>query len=210
MKAFGKGIRFGTMLQLAIGPMCLLTFQTAAWQGFSRGLVVVAGILLADILYLGLAGLGVARLFGTAKARRNSRWFAAAVLVIFGAHMALGSLGRGFLPEPAWFSTGATRGLLITCFLLTASNPLTIVFFSGVLTGQLADDQPGFRELVLFSAGTLTATVLFLTGVAALGTVSSRFLSEGIINLLQGLVGLYILAMGLSMVLKKESGQTAG
>ena len=34
MKRYFEGLRFGMLLQLAIGPMCLMVFNTAKNQGF--------------------------------------------------------------------------------------------------------------------------------------------------------------------------------
>ncbi|NCU33022.1 MAG: lysine transporter LysE, partial [Candidatus Moranbacteria bacterium] len=61
-KTLLKGINFGVILQLAIGPLCLMTFNTSMTNGFWPGMVVVGAIALVDILYMLLAGVGVAKL----------------------------------------------------------------------------------------------------------------------------------------------------
>ncbi|MBE0601599.1 MAG: LysE family transporter, partial [Firmicutes bacterium] len=57
-----KGLRFGMALQLAVGPLCFLTFQTAAERGFAAGLLVALAVTLADALFVALSGLGAAAL----------------------------------------------------------------------------------------------------------------------------------------------------
>ena len=55
-----KGFKFGMLLQLAIGPMCLMVFNTSATYGFLVGLSLVLAISLIDGLYITLSGLGIA------------------------------------------------------------------------------------------------------------------------------------------------------
>lgn len=48
MKWYLDGLKFGMLLQLAIGPMCLLVFNTAKNMGFINALSLVSAIALID------------------------------------------------------------------------------------------------------------------------------------------------------------------
>lgn len=39
-----RGFKFGMILQLAVGPMCLMVFNTSATYGFLMGLSLVLAI----------------------------------------------------------------------------------------------------------------------------------------------------------------------
>lgn len=57
-----KGLKFGMLLQLAIGPMCLLVFHTAQENGFTLGFILVLAIALVDAFYIALACFGIGRI----------------------------------------------------------------------------------------------------------------------------------------------------
>jgi len=65
----GKGFRFGMLLQLAVGPVCVLVLRTAAESGFWGGLQIVLSVALVDALFIALAAAGAAALLGRAGVR---------------------------------------------------------------------------------------------------------------------------------------------
>ncbi|HCU07742.1 MAG TPA: lysine transporter LysE [Clostridiales bacterium] len=203
MKVIVNGIRFGILLQMAIGPMCLMTFNTAMSQGFARGMVVVAAIAVVDILYMTLAGLGVAQLMKNSRIQRGIRFFGSIVLILFGLNILLGALGYSLLPGISLFGESQSSSLFLRCAFLTASNPLTIVFFSGIFSSQVAENQYQARELIVFGVGVMLATGIFLTGVAALGTMLSGFIPDTAVSVMNGAVGLFLIYFGLKMYRKK-------
>src|SRR5665647_278155 len=139
-KVIVNGIKFGILLQLAIGPMCLMTFNVAMSQGFWRGMIVVAAIAVIDIIYMALAGLGVARLMKSEKIQKGIKLFGCIVLVLFGVNIALDVFGLHLLPNISLFPQNTSNSLFIKCLFLTASNPLTIIFFSGIFSTQVLEN----------------------------------------------------------------------
>ena len=59
MRMIVKGFRFGMILQLAIGPMCIFIFQTSIKYGFLQAEQGVIGTAIVDSLEILLAILGV-------------------------------------------------------------------------------------------------------------------------------------------------------
>ena len=55
-----QGFKFGMLLQLAIGPVCLFVFNTGAQRGFFSGWSAAAAVVVVDYLYITLSGFGVA------------------------------------------------------------------------------------------------------------------------------------------------------
>ena len=56
------GFKFGLLLQLAVGPICLMTFNLALAEGFFKGAVFAAAITLVDALYISLACIGLSEI----------------------------------------------------------------------------------------------------------------------------------------------------
>ena len=178
MKRYVEGLRFGMLLQLAIGPMCLLVFHTAQNTGFFHALTLVAAIAFADGLYILLAGIGASKLLERGGVKRVIRTVGGSVLMLFGLNTVLNVWGINLIPA---FSVAADAGnLFFKGLLLTLSNPLTILFWGSVLTAKIVEDDLQREELAVFSVGLVSATLFFMTGVAALGTVLKAFIPSGI------------------------------
>jgi len=199
-----KGFKFGMLLQLAVGPMCLLVFNTAADGGLAGGLTLMSAIALVDLTFIVLAGLGVGALLERNNVRKAVKLFGSLVLVLFGANMAAEAFGIGLLPNVRLFSA-VGGGLFVTGLLLTASNPLTIIFWSGVFAAQIAENGYDRSQLCLFSLGCVLSTVAFLSLVAVLGTTVGRFLPDSVIKILNICVGCLIVYFGVRLFLRRET-----
>ena len=62
MKKYIDGLKFGMLLQLSIGPMCLMVFNTAKNVGFTVAFTLVMAIALVDAFYISLACFGVSKI----------------------------------------------------------------------------------------------------------------------------------------------------
>ncbi len=54
-----KGFKFGMLLQLAIGPVCIFIFQMASSKGFYTAETGVLGATLIDGLFIFAATIGI-------------------------------------------------------------------------------------------------------------------------------------------------------
>jgi threonine/homoserine/homoserine lactone efflux protein len=84
------------------------------------------------------------------------------------------------------------------------SNPITIVFWGSVLTTKIIDDKLSKNELIIFSIGLVSATLLFLTAIAIIGTILSGFIPTKISIILNIIVGVIIVFFGIKMLFKKD------
>lgn len=200
-----KGFRFGMLLQLAVGPMCLLVFKTSAAHGFFSGFMLVLAIALVDAVYITLSGLGVAAFINKAKAKLVMKLIGAAVLVLFGVNLILGEFNIRLFPAISLFSDMSNQNMFIQGLLLTASNPLTIIFWSGVFSAQVIEHSLSRSQLVLFGIGCVLSTLGFMTAVDALGLAVNAFLSEIVLQILNMIVGLVLVYFGIRLLLKKEA-----
>lgn len=202
-----RGLKFGMLLQLAIGPICLMVFNTAATYGLLYALSLVAAIVLIDTLYIALSCAGVAVVLKRTRVKLAVRIAGAVVLVLFGANMVAGGLGYALFPQGALFSQPTGHSLFFQGLLLTASNPLTIVFWGGVLSAQVTENGWGKAGLFYFSMGCVLATVLFLTSVSLLASVFGRFLPSTAIQFFNVFVGGVLIIFGTRPLYKKQPGR---
>ena len=189
----GKGFRFGMLLQLAIGPVCLFVFGTAVEQGFGVAFGAVLGTAVTDGAEILLAILGVSALLGRHPGIRTFfKWFGAAVLGLFGLSSILGAFGIALLPPISLLGAGQ-GGAFVKAVLLALSNPLTILFWAGIFATKIVEERMQGHDLSWFGAGCVLATLFFLTLVAALGSLTHAMLPIWVIRLLNLLVGCLLL-----------------
>ncbi len=202
MKKYLDGLKFGMLLQLAVGPMCLMVFNTAKNVGFLVALTLVLAIALVDAFYIILAILGVSKILDKTKIKKAFKIIGSFVLIIFGANIILNVFNINIIPglnlEPT------SSNIFIQGLILTLSNPITIVFWGSVLTTKIIEDKFTKNELTVFSVGLVSSTLIFLTFVAVLGTMLSSFIPENISSIMNIVVGILIIFFGIKMLVKKE------
>ena len=201
-KKYFDGLKFGMLLQLAVGPMCLMVFNTAKNVNFLVALSLVLAIALVDAFYIFLAGLGVSKLMEKKSVKSVFKIIGSLVLVIFGINIILNVFNINIIPGLNLKPN--TANIFIQGLILTLSNPITIVFWGSVLTTKIIDDGLKKKELFIFSIGLVSATLFFLTFIAVLGTILSGFIHKSVSNVLNVIVGLLIIFFGIKMLVKKE------
>ena len=202
MKKYLDGLKFGMLLQLAVGPMCLMVFNTAKNVGFLVALTLVLAIALVDAFYIILASLGVSKILDKPKIKKAFKIIGSFVLIIFGANIILNVFNINIIPGLNLRPTSSN--IFIQGLILTLSNPITIVFWGSVLTTKIIEDKLNKKELTVFSVGLVSSTLIFLTFVAVLGTMISSFIPENISRIMNIMVGVLIIFFGIKMLFKKE------
>jgi threonine/homoserine/homoserine lactone efflux protein len=198
-KMFLSGLRFGLLLQLAVGPVCLMVFNTAGTLGFLMGSLAALAVTVVDGLYIALAALGISAFLQNERVKKIIRAAGAVVLVLFGLDIAAGALGASFLPQIAMLRDSGTENVFLRAAILTGSNPLTIVFWGGVFSTRITAEDMERSRIFPFGAGCAGATFLFLNGVAVAGSVARSFLSPALMAALNVGVGLAIVFFALRM-----------
>lgn len=197
-----NGLKFGLLLQLAVGPMCLMVFNTAKNSSFLVAMTLVLAIALVDAFYIALASLGVSRILDKKAFKTIFSILGAAILILFGANISLSVFGINLIPSLNLTPTSSS--IFVQGLILTLSNPITIVFWGSVLTTKIIEEKFTNKQLLLFSIGLVSSTLFFLTSVAVLGTILSEFIPAIISNILNVLVGLLIIFFGIKLLLKKK------
>lgn len=198
-----KGLRFGMLLQLAVGPICLFIFQTAAISGFAAAFTGVLGVALIDGLYIIAAIAGIGILLNKVKSlKRVLQLFGAVVLMLFGLNSILGTFHISIFPSITLIGTQTIDIFFLKAMFLTLSNPLTILFWAGVFSTKMAEASMKKHEMYLFGLGAVLSTILFLTLIAILGHFIQTFLPLNIINYLNIFVGLVLIYFSIRMLVK--------
>lgn len=202
-----EGFKFGILLQLAVGPMCMMVFNISTTYGFIYGLYLVLSIALVDALYIGLSCVGAASIIDKGKIETLIKLIGCFVLILFGANTILGAFNLSILPKTILFKV-SMQNIFYQGLVLTASNPLTIIFWSGIFTTQIIKKGWNKKQLFLFAIGCVMSTLVFLTIVAFLGSILRNFLPIMVIQILNGFVGTTLIFFGVKLLLKKENSKS--
>jgi len=198
-----KGFRFGMLLQLAIGPVCIFIFQLASTKGFVQAAAGVLGVVLIDGLFIMAAILGMASLIEKKNIKTLLRFTGAAILFLFGISTILGQFGIVLIPSLSVGGVSGANGAFVNTIILTASNPLTIIFWAGVFSAKITEANMKKSEMYSFGAGALLSTLFFLALVAAAGALIKNFLSDDIIMMLNIFVGFLLIFFSIRMAVKR-------
>jgi threonine/homoserine/homoserine lactone efflux protein len=176
-----------------------MVFNTSGVFGFRSGALAALAVTLVDGFYIFLAAVGIAVFLQDEKVKKTVRYAGACILAAFGLDIVSGALGIPLLPQVSLFGGTEAEGIFLKAVLLTGSNPLTIVFWGGVFSANVAAKDLNGRQLFRFGMGCATATFVFLNGVALAGSVARTFLPREVMVFLNVGVGLVLIFFALKM-----------
>ncbi len=198
-----KGLKFGMLLQLAIGPVCIFILNLGSNIGFVDAEMGVIAVTLVDAIFVLLAIFGISTFIRIDKIQKIFRLFGAFIVAYFGFSIILGVFDMNIMPDINLFGVQDSNSSFINGFLLTASNPLTILFWTGVFSTKITEEKLKKREVYLFGAGAVLATFLFLSVIAFIGSVIQILVSTFMIKVLNVLVGIVLIYFACTKIVKK-------
>lgn len=175
---FLQGLVMGFSIAAPVGPIGLLCIQRSLSKGRIAGLASGLGAATADALYGSLAGFGVAYVSNFLVEEQTWIRLVGGVFLLY-----LGS--RIYLSVPKDSAVEAGERSLVgdygSTFVLTLSNPLTIISFAAIFAGLgLAGAGGDYASAVVLVSGVFSGSalwwVILSTGV---GSLRTRLTSSG-------------------------------
>lgn len=201
MKPLLDGMLTGLFLQLAVGPVFFYILGITVDSDVINGFFAVLAVTLADYIFILLSLAGMGRLLETETAKRVFGLVSSVVLVIFGVMIFRTGLA-GIHTVQAAASGWTPLKSFTSCFILTLSSPLTIVFWGSIFSAKAVEKNYVRKQLVVFGLGAGASTFLFLS--PAVFVLS--FLKSGIpglaVQVLNCMVGVLLAFYGITRTLK--------
>lgn len=193
-----RGIFVGAAIAVPVGPVNLLTIRRTLAHGHACGLATGLGAALADTTFGAIAAFGIT--FVSTFLLAEQLWLrlgGGIFLVVMGirSYRARPSLGAASEIAP-----NLARAAL-SSFLVTLSNPITLLAF-GAVFGAVGVVDPDLHELdaVLLVAGLFTGSMLWwLVLTAVVGHVRTRATAR-LLGRLSAVSGLLIAIFGLAVL----------
>lgn len=165
---FGKSLLLGLAVAAPLGPIGALCINRTLERGFAAGVAGGLGTALADAIYASLAAVGFSA-FSAALAMID------APLRLVGGLFMLWLGWKSMVPKPvraaAQIGARDLLGTIAATFLLTITNPMTILSFAAIFAGLGLADAPGAINAALVVIGVFSGSLLWwciLSGGVAL------------------------------------------
>lgn len=198
MDAYFKGMIFGLILVISLGPIFFFLIQTSIEKGFLAGVSVAIGTFISDSIYITICLFSITRIFENKQFKVGLGVIGGAVLIGFGVYSffkkAVIKDMHIELPKINYPSIG------LKGFLINTLNPFVFIFWlgtSGVVTSQ--DHYTPFHCFVFF-AGTLST--VFSTDIlkAYLSHRIKHFIDPGHITIVNRIAGIAMVIFGFKLL----------
>lgn len=206
---FLQGLLLGFSIAAPVGPIGALCIRRTLAQGPLAGFVSGMGAATADSMYGAIAGFGLTAISGWLLASQGWLQLVGGLFLCF--------LGvRTLLDEPAQQAdTDRTRGLLgayLSTFLLTVTNPATILSFVAVFAGLGLTAAGGdYASAGLLVGGVFLGSAFWWWLLSQLANRLRNRLQGGGLRWVNRLSGTMILGFGMVAIAGMlTGGQTPG
>ncbi|WP_438444982.1 LysE family transporter [Gorillibacterium sp. sgz5001074] len=197
MNAYISYILLGLTLAAPIGPINAAQLDKGIKYGFLHSWLVGLGAMIADAVFMLLIYFGSAQFLDMPFLKTFLWLFGCFVLTYTGIESMssandLLSGGRGAAKSESYsksFSSG---------FLMTLSNPVSILFWLGIYGSILATaaQSHGTWELLIYSSGIFVGIMCWDFAMAVMASAFNRFLSRGVLLWISRLAGLSMIGFG--------------
>jgi threonine/homoserine/homoserine lactone efflux protein len=195
---FIKGVIAGFIIAAPVGPVGILCVQRTLSRSIGAGLIAGSGAAVADAIFGGIAAFGLT--FIAEFLQRQEQ-----ILRLCGGVLLLGLGVHGFFHRAAAAPTPARiggAGDAVSTFLLTITNPITVLTFSPVFLAVGAvvapDDRQAAGVLIL---GVFAGSCLWWVVLCMLTELMRRRLSHGRLRIVYRLSAIMILFFGAVVLL---------
>lgn len=198
-----KGIILGISIAAPVGPIGLLCIRRTLAQGRAHGFVSGLGAATADGCYGFLAAFGLTILTNILIHQQTLIRLTGGAFLIYLAV-------RIFFSPPAKSSAGLDKtglpGAYLSTFLLTLSNPMTILSFTAIFAGLGLSAQAGMPKAAISDSLALVAGVFFgsalwwLSLSIIVGIIRTR-VTDGMMTWINRISGLLIAGFGLAALI---------
>lgn len=196
MSLFLSYVILGLSLSAPIGPINAAQLDRGIKKGFWHSWLFGLGAVLADILYMVLVYLGVVHFLSTPFMQTFLWLFGAFVLIYTGIESLINAGKVNISTKKKDESLIAN---LFSGFLMSLSNPMTILFWLGIYGSVLvktASDH-GKSDLFLFSTAIIIGVLIWDLTMAGVSSIFRKLLSTRAITLISVLSGLSLISFGI-------------
>lgn len=184
-----RGLLAGFSIAAPVGPIGILCIRRTLASGRAAGFVSGLGAATADAVYGSIAGFGLTAISNFLTGQQFLLRLAGGVFL---CHLGVKTLFSRPASEPATSKKSGLAADYTSAFVLTLTNPATLLSFAAVFAGLgLGDSHGEFPEATLLVAGVFLGSALWwLLLSGGVGLVREKFDAQKMrwVNRLSGLI----------------------
>jgi threonine/homoserine/homoserine lactone efflux protein len=204
---FIEGILIGVLVAVPVGPLGLLCINRALAMGALCGLFSGLGVASADALAAGIAALGITLISAFLIEHETAlRLVGGIFLCYLGWKIYRTRPGTPLPPN----NVGGLFSAYATTFLLTFSNPVTILSFVAIYAGWGVQSlRQHYLSAAVLTAGVFTGSALWWILLFSGMTLYRDFVNIRVISVIHKISGTIIAGFGLIVLLSLSPLRTA-
>ncbi|MBM4761982.1 LysE family transporter [Bacillus sp. B15-48] len=201
MSVFFSYVILGLSLAAPIGPVNAAQMDKGIRSGFFHSWILGLGALTADIIYMIAIFLGVSHFLQTPFMQTFLWLFGFFVLLYTGIETILGAgkvvMHQDKRTETVWKS-------FLSGFLMSISNPLTILFWLGIYGSVLAKTASSYgkSELILYSSAIILGLIIWDITMALISSSFRKILTTRLLTVISILSGFSLIGFALYFGMK--------
>ncbi len=194
-----KGISFGLILSVAVGPVFFALVKTSLQKGFKAGVSMAIGVSLSDTCYILLAYFGVSQFFDNPLVKEQMAFIGGMVIITFGIVTILNK-PKGYENGSQSMSKSNYLKQALKGFLINAVNPTVLLFWLGVMSLASVDyDFTHWKIIVFFISILVTVLTLDITKVYLANRLRD-WVTPKVMRGMYLFVGLALIAFGVKLM----------
>lgn len=203
MKPLLNGMLTGLFLQLALGPVFFYILGITIDSNYINSLFAILAVTVADYIFIILSLIGIGKLLQEDKMKTIFGLVSSAVLFLFGLMI----LYKGIIFINAADNVVSAidwtpLSSFTTCFILTISSPLTIVFWGSIFSAKALENNYEKKQLAVFGIGAGSSTFIFLSITMILLSMIKSGIPNMVVQILNCIVGILLIYYGVSRSIK--------
>ena len=206
MDLIAKGIVTGFILSIMIGPVFFVLLETSIRKGIRAAIAFDLGVILNDIVYIGIAFFFYNQVESLSEGQDNSmlRLIGGCLFIAYGIHNFFKKV-KEFDVEDDTTDVKSTRGYMLLAlkgFLLNLANPLVVFYWFSVMTLGAKDAAEGgsINSMLVFIAAILV-TFFSIDLLKIVGAKSLRpLVTHKVLTGLNRLIGIVFFGFGAVLI----------
>ena len=194
-----KGIGFGLILSVAVGPVVFALVKTSLQKGFKAGVFVAMGVSMSDMCYITLAYLGVSQFFDSPLVKEQMAFVGGMVIITFGI-VTIITKPKDYGDKEQKMTRSNYVKQMFKGFLINAVNPAVLLFWLGIMSLASVDyDFTPWKIILFFSSILMTVFSLDLTKVY-LANKLRDWVTPKVMRTMYVVVGLALVVFGVKLM----------
>ena len=189
-------IFIGFAVSMPVGPIGVTCIEHGLRAGFRLGIAAGLGAALADSLFGILGASGVSVLFAQIKDIPAFRVIGASVILLIGLKTLLTPITANCLSK---VKEGRFKAF-VTTFVLTLSNPMTILCFSGIIASMGFPSDASRLGVMSVGLGIFLGSALWWLILATFAGIAKARINSDFLLWISSISGALLIAFGVAVL----------